>query len=61
MKDSIEERFLRVQSAKAALGKASTEKLGKEEQTKAKLTAMKDLFESLRHGGDGVGRQLHCR
>jgi SNF2 family DNA or RNA helicase len=45
MKDSIEERFLRVQSAKAALGKGSMEKLGKEEQNKAKLTAMKDLFE----------------
>jgi SWI/SNF-related matrix-associated actin-dependent regulator of chromatin subfamily A3 len=44
MKDSIEERFLRFQSAKAALGKGSMEKLGKEEQKKAKLTAMKDLF-----------------
>jgi SNF2 family DNA or RNA helicase len=45
MKDSIEERFLKVQSAKAALGKGSMEKLGKDEQSKAKLTAMKDLFE----------------
>jgi SWI/SNF-related matrix-associated actin-dependent regulator of chromatin subfamily A3 len=45
MKDSIEERLLNVQSAKAALGKGSMEKLGKEEQNKARLTAMKDLFE----------------
>jgi SNF2 family DNA or RNA helicase len=45
MKDSIDERLLKVQSAKAALGKGSMEILGKEEQKKAKLTTFKDLFE----------------
>jgi SNF2 family DNA or RNA helicase len=45
MKDSIEERLLKVHCAKAALGKDSMKKLGNEEQNEAMLKAMKDLFE----------------
>jgi len=45
MKDSIEERMVTFQKAKAALGKGSMEKLSAREESRAKLTAMKDLFE----------------
>ena len=45
MKDSIEERLIILQKAKAALGKGSMEKLCHREERRAKLTAMKDLFE----------------
>lgn len=45
MEDSIEERMVTLQSAKAALGKGSMEKLTPSEERRAKLTAMKDLFE----------------
>jgi hypothetical protein len=45
MKDSIEERMVRLQDAKEALGKGSLQKLRPEERGRAKLTAMKDLFE----------------
>jgi hypothetical protein len=45
MKDSIEERMVALQDAKAALGKGALEKLRPEEKRKARLTALKDLFE----------------
>ena len=45
MKDSIEERMVALTKAKAALGKGSMEKLSPKEERRAKLTAMKDLFE----------------
>lgn len=45
MKDSIEERMIALQKAKAALGKGSMERLSPREERRAKLTAMKDLFE----------------
>lgn len=45
MKDSIEERMISLQKAKAALGKGSMEKLSAKEERRAKLTAMRDLFE----------------
>lgn len=45
MKDSIEERMIKVQQAKAALGKGSMERISRQEERVAKLTAMKDLFE----------------
>jgi SNF2 family DNA or RNA helicase len=45
MKDSIEERMISLQKSKAALGKGSMEKLSPREERRAKLTAMKDLFE----------------
>ncbi|KAL7566768.1 hypothetical protein ACA910_019365 [Epithemia clementina (nom. ined.)] len=45
MTNSIEERLVSVQSRKAALGKGSMEKLSAKEEKRAKLTAMKDLFE----------------
>lgn len=45
MKDSIEERMVALTKAKAALGKGSMEKLSPKEECRAKLTAMKDLFE----------------
>jgi SNF2 family DNA or RNA helicase len=45
MADSIEERLTEVQDAKDALGKGSLEKLKREDRSKAKITAMKDLFE----------------
>lgn len=45
MKDSIEERMVRLQENKEILGKGSMQKLRPEERGKAKLTAMKDLFE----------------
>lgn len=45
MADSIEDRLVKVQRAKAALGKGSLEKLSAEEERQAKPTALKDLFE----------------
>lgn len=45
MEDSIEERMVTLQRSKAALGKGSMEKLSVKEEKRAKLTAMKDLFE----------------
>lgn len=44
MADSIEERMVGLQDAKAALGKGSLEKLSPEEKRKARLTALLDLF-----------------
>jgi len=50
MRDSIESRMLvKVQEAKAAVGKGSMQKLKREDRNKAKITALKDLFEV---GGD---------
>jgi len=50
MHDSIESRMLeKVQEAKAAVGKGSMQKLKREDRNKAKITALKDLFEV---GGD---------
>jgi hypothetical protein len=45
MEDSIEERMIQLQQAKAALGKGSLEKLSPTEQRQARLTALKDLFQ----------------
>jgi SWI/SNF-related matrix-associated actin-dependent regulator of chromatin subfamily A3 len=45
MKDSLEERMLNIQSAKSTLGKASMEKLNKREKDKARITALRDLFQ----------------
>ena len=45
MKNSIEMRMLKYQDAKAALGKGSIEKLNKDDLRKAKVTALKDLFQ----------------
>ena len=45
MKDTLEERLVRLQDAKAALGKGSIERLDPHEKRKAKLTALQDLFE----------------
>ena len=45
MEDSIEERMMNVQEAKAALGKGVIEMLGAEEKRAARVTALRDLFE----------------
>jgi len=45
MKDSIEERLVRLQEAKAALGKGALQKLDPHEKRKARLTTLRDLFE----------------
>jgi SWI/SNF-related matrix-associated actin-dependent regulator of chromatin subfamily A3 len=45
MNDSIEERMVALQDSKAALGKGSLEKLQPEEKRKARLTALRDLFQ----------------
>ncbi|CAB9515840.1 ISWI chromatin-remodeling complex ATPase ISW2 [Seminavis robusta] len=45
MEDSIEQRMLSVQEAKTALGNGSVRKLSKEESKKARLTALRDLFQ----------------
>ena len=50
MESSIEERMLSFQEAKAQMAKGSMEKLKKEDLSKAKLTALNDLFE-LEEGG----------
>jgi SNF2 family DNA or RNA helicase len=44
MKDTLEERMIKVQENKTALGKGSMQKLTLEERRLAKLTALKDLF-----------------
>lgn len=44
MKDSLEEKMVALQDAKAMLGKGSLEKLQPEEKRKARLTALMDLF-----------------
>jgi len=44
MKDSIEERMVALQNAKAALGKGSMEKISQQERKKARLTFLRDLF-----------------
>lgn len=49
MADSIEERVLRVQEAKQTLGKGILKRLKKEERGKAKVTALRDLFEMDQH------------
>jgi SNF2 family DNA or RNA helicase len=45
MKNSLEERMVKIQDAKKALGKASLEKLDKIEKDKARITALRDLFQ----------------
>jgi SNF2 family DNA or RNA helicase len=45
MKDSLEERMIALQESKAALGKGSMEKLSADEKRKARITALKDLFQ----------------
>jgi hypothetical protein len=45
MDGSIEERFIKLQNAKEALGKGSLQKLKQEDRQRARLTAMNDLFE----------------
>jgi DNA repair protein RAD5 len=44
MKDSIEERMVRLQESKAMLGKGTQERLDPVEKRKARLTFLKDLF-----------------
>ena len=44
MKDSIEERIVAIQESKAALGKGTMEKLSSEENRKARVTYLKDMF-----------------
>lgn len=44
MKDSIEERMVDLQNAKAALGKGSLQKISPQERKKARLTFLRDLF-----------------
>jgi SNF2 family DNA or RNA helicase len=51
MKDSIEQRLVNLQDAKQALGKGSMERLKREDRAKAKITAMKDLFEMQDNSG----------
>jgi hypothetical protein len=45
MENSLEERMVKLQESKAALGKGSLQKLNKEDRKKARITALKDLFE----------------
>jgi SNF2 family DNA or RNA helicase len=46
MKDSIEERMIRLQNNKLMLAKGSLEKFANdEEKRQARLTALKDLFQ----------------
>ena len=45
MHGSMEERMVKLQEAKATLGKGSLEKLTPMEKRRARLTALKDLFE----------------
>ena len=45
MKDSIEERLIKMQNMKSALGKGTMTKLSKQEESLAKVTSLKDLFE----------------
>jgi len=45
MDNSIEERVIKMQDAKAALGKGSMEKLSPEEMRQARISALRDLFQ----------------
>lgn len=45
MKDSIEDRLIEVQKSKALLGKGSMERLTKDEERRAKVATLKDIFE----------------
>ena len=45
MKDTIEERMLKTQKAKQALGKGTMTKLSREEEEMAKVTSLRDLFQ----------------
>jgi SWI/SNF-related matrix-associated actin-dependent regulator of chromatin subfamily A3 len=45
MKDSIEVRMVELQDSKATLGKGALEKLRPDENRKARLTTLKDLFQ----------------
>lgn len=45
IENSIEERMITLQQSKAALGKGTLEKLTRKEQQKARLTAVRDLFQ----------------
>lgn len=45
MAESMEGKLIKLQQQKAAMGKGSLEKLSAKEQKRAKMTAMKDLFE----------------
>jgi len=44
MKDSIEEKMIELQEAKAAIGKGAMEKLKPEEMRKARIGDLKSLF-----------------
>lgn len=44
MAGSIEDRMVALQEAKATIGKGAMEKLKPEEQRKARITALKELF-----------------
>jgi SNF2 family DNA or RNA helicase len=44
MKDTIEERMIALQEAKAAIGKGSMEKLKPDEVRKARIGDLKSLF-----------------
>jgi hypothetical protein len=45
MADSLEQRMLGVQKAKEMLGKGIMERLSQAEKRKARITALRDLFE----------------
>jgi hypothetical protein len=51
MADSIEERMIHLQEAKAAIGKGSMEKLKPDEARKARIGDLKSLF-SIKDGPD---------
>lgn len=46
MAESIEGKLIKLQQRKAAMGKGSLEKLSAKEQERAKVTAMRDLFDT---------------
>ena len=45
MEGTIEERMLKVQAAKSALGKGTMQKISAAEEKIAKVTGLRDLFE----------------
>ena len=45
MKDSIEERMIRMQQAKAALGKGALERISREEESLAHIATLKEFFQ----------------
>lgn len=57
MEGSIEERFINLQNAKAALGRGSLQKLNVVDRRKARITAMKDLFEVGEHDEEWEGKR----